>query len=80
MSVLGIIASLTTAWVLHGTSWAIAGYILAVATVWSNGILLNFSTEEIHADAAPVWAVVAGPSTAILSFISLALALFVDVS
>lgn len=70
MSFLGILASLFVAWSLHGTSWAMAGYALAAATVWTNGILFNFSIEDIHNDLAPPWAVIGGPSSAITSFVA----------
>lgn len=70
MSALGILASLVAAWAFHDSSIALLGYGLAVATVWSNGVLFNFSAAEIHADLAPQWAVVLGPLTSMASVIA----------
>lgn len=46
---------------------AIFGYRLAAITIFSNGILFNFSAAEIQADIAPPWAVILGPLSSLMS-------------
>jgi hypothetical protein len=71
VSAIGILASLVAAWALHGSAMALFGYGLAAITIFSNGILFNFSVAEIQADIAPPWAIILGPLS---GFVSIAVA------